>query len=232
MSKHIKIYDELEQGSDEWLQARCGIVTSSQVSSIITPKTLKPCKTKSGDPTAFAYEIASQRITQYVEPSFCNDHMLRGHIDEVEAKIVYNERYGKVRTVGFITNDKWGFTLGFSPDGLVDPDGLLECKSRLQKFQIETIVKDEAPSEYSLQLQHGLLVSERKWIDYLSYCGGLPMLKKPVAPNKEIQEAIIEAAKVFEKSVEEVIARYNEKLAANHDRLTPTERKIYEEITI
>ena len=50
-------------------------------------------------------------------------------------------------------------------------DGLIECKSRRQKFQVETISADQVPAEYMLQIQTGFLVSGRKWLDFISYCG-------------------------------------------------------------
>ena len=39
-----------------------------------------------------------------------------------------------------MTNDDHGVVIGYSPDGLVGDDGLIECKSRRQKYQIETIL--------------------------------------------------------------------------------------------
>ena len=40
----LKIFEDLEQGSPEWLAARCGIVTASVVGQLITPSTVKPAK--------------------------------------------------------------------------------------------------------------------------------------------------------------------------------------------
>ena len=77
---------------------------------------------------------------------------------------------------------------------MVGDDGLIECKSRRQRFQIQTIADDEVPADYMIQLQTGLLVSERKWIDFISYSGGLPMFVKRVEPIPEYQEAIVSFA--------------------------------------
>jgi hypothetical protein len=35
----LQVFHHLEQGTDEWLKARCGIVTASVVGQFITPKT-------------------------------------------------------------------------------------------------------------------------------------------------------------------------------------------------
>ena len=37
----LTVYHELEQGTDEWLAARCGILTASTIGQLITPKTVK-----------------------------------------------------------------------------------------------------------------------------------------------------------------------------------------------
>lgn len=223
----IKIYHELEQGSDEWFKARCGLLTASEMKLILTPK-LKICS--NDKERAHVYEIASQKISGYVEPSYIGDDMLRGSQDEIDAREVYIENYEDVKEVGFITNDKWGFTLGYSPDGLVGPKGLIEVKSRKQKFQIETIAKNEVPAEYIFQLQFGMLVSERGWIDFISYSAGLPMFKKTVYPDREIQVAIIESAQLFYKNVDKKIEEYKSELKRNKKNLIETERVIEEEM--
>ena len=78
--------------------------------------------------------------------------MLRGIEDEVEARILYAAQYAPVQDMGFITNDRWGFTLGFSPDGLIGDDGFLECKSRRQKFQVQTIIEKRPGRKHSHRL--------------------------------------------------------------------------------
>ncbi len=225
----IEIYEELEQGSPEWLSARCGLLTASEMKLIITP-TLEIAK--NDKEKKHLYEILAQRITNYVEPSYINDDMLRGGVDEIRAKALYEEKYVPIRNVGFITNDKWGFKLGFSPDGLVGDDGGVECKSRKQKLQIETILAQEVPKEHLLQVQTGLLVSERAWIDYISYCGGLPMCVLRVFQCPVIAAAILAAAQGFEDRLKAAWARYDELLANPVYKLTPTERiiEIEEEI--
>lgn len=222
----IVYHHDLEQGSDEWLAARCGILTASEMKLIVSP-TLKPAS--NDKERAHLYELLAQRITGHVEPHYVTDDMLRGHEDEVEARILYAERYAPVESAGFITNGKWGFTLGYSPDGLVGDDGLIECKSRRQKYQVQTIVENLGdigiPSEYVLQVQTGLLVSERKWLDFISYSGGLPMATIRVLPDPEVRAAILSAASDFEARLSDKLERYRALLASNA-RLIPTERRV------
>jgi hypothetical protein len=203
-----------------------GILTASEMKHIITPSKLQYAS--NDKERAHLYEITAQRISQYVEPAYISDDMLRGMDDECEVKNIYRQHFGEIEDVGFITNDKWGFVIGYSPDALVGNDGLIETKSRKQKFQIETILKDEMPIEYLIQVQTGLLVSQRAWCEFVSYCGGLPLYKKRIYPDAKVQEAIIAAAGEFYKKVDANIQDYNVRALG----LIKTERKIEQEITV
>lgn len=226
----ITYHDDLVQGSEEWLAARCGLLTASEMHLIVTP-TLKAASNEKE--RSHLYELLAQRITGYVEPRYISDDMLRGMDDEITARALYAKTYAPVKECGFITNDKWDFTLGYSPDALVGDDGVIECKSRSQKWQIRTLC-DYAPingidPDFMIQVQTGLLVSEREWCDLVSYCGGLPMVTTRVYPDKKIQDAIIEAAMGFENRLAEKLAVF-ENLMQSDKRLIPTERKIIQEI--
>lgn len=223
----IQIYRDLVQGSDEWLTARCGILTASEMNRIITP-TLKVARNEKA--SAHLFELLAQRITNYVEPHYISDDMLRGQVDEIEARLLYAKHYAPVEEVGFITNDEWGFTIGYSPDGLVGDAGLIECKSRRQKFQAETIIAGEMPDDFAIQVQTGLLVSGRQWCDFVSYCGGMPMATIRVHADDVIQDAIIEAATDFELRMSKMLERYQ--TALTDGRLIPTERRIEQEMFI
>lgn len=224
----IKYYHDIEQGSDEWLAVRQGILTASEMRLILTPT----MRTASNDKErAHMFEILGQRITGYTEPHYISDDMLRGHEDEVAARIRYAEHFAPVTECGFVTNDDHGVVIGYSPDGLVGDDGLIECKSRRQKYQIETILADEVPAEYLLQCQTGLLVTGRKWLDFVSYCGGLPMFVKRVWPCQEIHRAILDAALAFEQRLAAAQTRYDE-WRNRQPVVIHTERTIEQEIMI
>lgn len=223
----ITLHREIIQGSDEWYELRRGLLTASEMKLCVTP-TLKVADNEKT--RAHAYELLAQRITGYVEPHYISDDMIRGNEDEVRARIAYAEAYAPVEEIGFITNDKFGFTIGCSPDGLVGDDGMIECKSRRQKYQVETILNDAMPDDYVLQVQTALLVSERKWCDFITYSGGLPMFTKRIEADFAIQEAIIRGATAFETKLKEMHDLYNLRIAKEGARLIPTERVIEEEM--
>lgn len=223
----ITYHNDIEQGTEEWHELRCGILTASEMKLILTPT----LKTANNDKArAHVWEIAAQRITRYTEPSYIGDAMLRGWDDEIKARDLYSKTRAPVTETGIITCDDFGFTIGYSPDGLVGDDGLIECKSRNQKYQVETISTGEVPQEYMLQLQTGLLVTKRKWIDFISYSGGLPMFVQRVLPDADIQAAIVLAATEFEAKVVQAVQSFHDNVAANG--YPATEREIVQEMFI
>lgn len=244
----ITYHPDLVQGSEEWFAARCGLLTASEMHLIVRPppkvetrikKNGEPYKQREYTPaesaaeSAHLYELLAQRITNYVEPTYVSDGMLRGKEDEIDAVELYSKTYAPVESVGFVTNNKWGFMIGYSPDGLVGADGLVECKSRNQKYQIRTIVDFVSASaidpDFMIQTQTGLLVTERAWCDLISYCGGLPMATVRVWPDEKIQAAILDAASAFEARLAKAYETYLSVVASNA-RLIPTQRKIEQEI--
>jgi hypothetical protein len=214
----LQVFNELEQGTDEWLAARCGIVTASVVGQLITPKTIKPAVNDTS--RGLVATLAAERITGHVEPIQANAAMERGTLDEPYAREIYSEHHAPATEVGFMVRDDWGFKLGYSPDGLVGDDGLIEIKSRNQKIQLSTILADEVPLANMAQCQAGLLVSGREWIDYVSYSGGMPLYVKRVLPDLRWIEAIIAAVDAFEADAALMVANYQDSIAG----LPATER--------
>lgn len=224
----LVIHEEVLQGSDAWVEIRRGLLTASEMKNIITPAKLQYAQ--NDKERTHLYELLAQRITGWVEPFYVSDDMLRGQVDEIEAREKYHTTYAPVTNVGFITNDKWGFTLGYSPDGLVGDDGAIECKSRRAKYQIETILANDMPDDYRIQVQTGLLVSERKWCDFITYSAGLPMMTHRVYADPIVQEAILKAASIFHSKMDAMLASYNDRLKDATMRLIPTERRIEKEM--
>lgn len=202
----LKVYEDLEQGTDEWLQARAGIVTASTVGQLITTKTVKPASNETS--RALTAHLVAERITGYVEPTYVSADMERGNLSEPYARDLYGMHYAPVTEVGFMKLERKGFRLGYSPDGLVNDDGLIEIKSPRQKTHLATILADEVPPHYMAQCQAGLLVSGREWLDFVSYCGGLPLYRKRVYPLTQWQEAITQAVERFESEAAVMIAQF------------------------
>lgn len=220
MSLHV--FAHLVQGTDEWIEARRGIVTASVVGQLITPKTVKPASNT--DTRALTALLVAERITGWVEPAYVSHDMLCGSLDEPVARAVYAAHYAPVTEVGFMVRDDWDYRIGYSPDGLVGDDGLIEIKSRRPKAQLSTVLADEVPAENVAQIQCGLLVSGRQWCDYVSFCGGMPLWTKRVYPNERWFDAIITAVAGFEQNAAAMVAAYQAAVAG----LPATERSTYD----
>lgn len=203
----LRNYTELEQGSEDWLAARLGIVTASVVGQLITP-TLKVANNDTS--RSVTLTLLAERITGHSEPVYVSDDMMRGQMDEPIARAYYAEHHAPVTETGFMVEDGWGFDLGYSPDGLVGDDGLIEIKSRKPKIQLRTILSGEPPAENIAQMQAGMLVSGRKWCDYISWCGGMPPFVKRVHADQKWADVIVEAVRAFEEDAREKEADYLE----------------------
>ncbi|ROR91728.1 lambda exonuclease family protein [Nocardioides aurantiacus] len=157
--------------------------------------------------------LVAERITGISETLPPNRDMNRGIWSEPYARDLYAAHYGKVAEVGFMRYDGDGWTLGYSPDGLVGDDGLIEIKAPRSKTQVLTVLTDDVPAHYMAQCQAGLLASGRKWLDFVSYAGGMHVYVKRVLPDPAWFAAIEAACRTFETTAAAMVADYHERVA-------------------
>jgi hypothetical protein len=219
-------FPDLIQGSEEWLAARRGLVTASVVKQLVTATTVKPANNDYS--RALTALLVAERITGYTDPVYVSDDMLRGHEDEPRARDLYSEHYAPARESGFMVREEDGWRLGYSPDGLVGDDGLIEVKAPRAKKHLQTILSGQVPPEHMPQIQAGLLVSGRQWLDFISYSGGMPMWCKRVEPDQRWFDAIETAVIQFEERAAEMVAAYQTATAG----LPQTERVIEMEMIL
>jgi hypothetical protein len=202
----ITYHHNIEQGTPEWHDLRRGVLTSTAIKTLITPTG----KLADNDKTrAHVYEVAAQRITGRTEEGYQSFDMMRGHFEEVLARDLYAQHYAPVTECGFVTNNKLGFLVGYSPDGLVGEHGLIEIKSAKSKIQVQRIADGVIPTEHIAQVQTGLWVTGRAWCDFISYSNGMAMMAVRVHSDPDYHALIEQAAIAFEAKVAEVIAAYN-----------------------
>lgn len=218
MSLHI--HDEIDQRTPEWFEQRRGMVTASVVGKLVTAKTVKVAS--NDESRGLCAQLTAERVNGWSDdPMFTSADMERGIEHEPVAREKYAERIdAPVKTVGFMVRDDWGYSIGYSPDALVGDDGLLEIKCPRAKGHLTTVVTGVVPAHHMAQLQCGLLVSGRKWIDFVSFCAGMPMFVKRVTPDPRWQEAIVEAVAAFEQASADLASAF----FAAADGLPPTER--------
>lgn len=172
--------------------------------------------------------LVAERLTGWTDPTFTSDDMWRGIEDEPRAREMYAKHYAPVTEVGFLVRQEDGWTLGCSPDGLVGDDGMLEIKSRRPKNHLATVLADKVPAENMAQCQAALLVSGRKWLDYISFAGGMAFWPKRVFPDERWFKAIEEACRTFEHAAESMANTYLTRV----DGLPKAERIIEMEMSL
>lgn len=192
---------DVPQRSPEWYAARRGLITASVVGQLVTP-TLKIANNDTS--RGVIASLVAERVTQEVEdPGYLGRDVERGVLYEP----VIRDRYAEVRDVtvtevGFMTRTlPGGAVLGYSPDGLVGDDGLIEAKAPRSKGHLQTVIADTVPAQYVAQCQAALLVSGRAWIDYLSAAAGRLYIKR-VLPDEQWQNAITAAVIAAEVEIE------------------------------
>lgn len=155
---------DFEQGSPEWFQARCGIATASEFSKIITTTGKPSTQREAYLNTKVAELLAGGEVEKWEG----NQWTERGN--ELEANAVAYYEFindAECKPVGFVTDDER--TYGASPDRLIGDDGLLEVKCPAPHTHVSYLREGKLPTNYFIQVQGQLLVTERKWCDFISY---------------------------------------------------------------
>lgn len=161
---------------------------------------------------AITATLAAERVTGFTEDTPMSRDMYRGVWSEPFARDLYSGHYEQAVEVGFMRRDEDGWTLGYSPDGLVGEDGLIEIKAPRSKTQLLTAITDEVPAHYMAQCQAGLLVSGRKWLDFVSYVGGMHIYVKRVTPDPQWFAVIEAACCTFETNAAALVDTYSKRV--------------------
>lgn len=183
------IHENLIQGTPEWHKVRSGKFTASTFVDLFAKETTQAYQGAIND-------VVYGKLTGEPVESFSNDIMKRGNEMEPFAREQYElETFNKVNQVGFIELNEW---VGYSPDGLIGDDGLLEIKCPKHSTLIEYHLSQKIPTKYYWQMQGGLYVTGRLWCDYYVYHPKL----KPLLIRVERNEPDI---KLLEEKLNEVI---------------------------
>ena len=165
---------KLTQGDSEWKQARSGKVTASRAKDA---RDRLKSGAASGKQIAYACQVALERVSQQpADATFENWQMREGHIQEPIARAAYERRTGNlVDEVGAFATDDDLFM--YSPDGVIDDDGLLEVKTLFSPERIMTIVGNGDMSDFIDQCMFGLWLTGRQWIDLVVWVPALEHMR-------------------------------------------------------
>lgn len=154
------IHNILQQGTEEWFAIRKGKMTASSACEIGNAG-------KGLD--TYINKLMAEFYSSGERESFSNADTKRGIELEAQARDLYELRtMSEVSQVGFIENDEYS---GCSLDGLVDEDGLIEIKCPKDEVYFKYLLngEKEIDSKYIWQMQMQMMISNRKWCDFLAY---------------------------------------------------------------
>ena len=156
------------QGTPEWLALRAGIPTASNFDMIVTPKGKASTQSE-----RYMHTLLAERIMGHPVLEVVTTWMDRGSQLEAQAVAYYEgQRDISTEKIGFLTNDDG--TIGASPDRFVGDDGLLEIKVPKEHTHVGYLLTRSVDSAYYPQVQGQLWISERKWLDIMSYHPEMP----------------------------------------------------------
>lgn len=196
----MEIHKDLEQRTDEWYELRRKYpLTASNAQAI--GNGAKGLETLIWDVLAEKYSFADKE-------NITNKDMERGVELEAQARAIYELETGNIVTeVGFVTNEKVSPVCGASPDGMIGEDGLLEIKcfedAKHFKYAVNGL---EIESKYEWQVQMQMLVTERRWCDFVAYNPNYKksLLVKRIEADAEKQKQIIEGLGIGAKLIKEI----------------------------
>ena len=219
---------EALQGSAEWLQARAGCITASNFSAAISVLTRTSGEKRAGDPTdaadKYAGTVALERISQrpYGEPvkAWVLD---RGHELELIARVRYESRTGLLAEEAGVckTDDNW---FGYSTDGLVDDDCLIEIKCPIDPNKIAAMFKTGDVSEYIHQIQGGLWITGRTWCDFIMYVPDLvsvgnDLYVKRIYRDDDFIDSMVDQLMKFRSTVQQRESLFRRPFSSNADQI-------------
>jgi len=195
----MKIYN-FEQRTPEWYAVRNLKLTASHACEIGNcGKGLE----------SYIIKIMSEHYTKNQEESFANPSMDRGKELESEAISIYELETGQTVTkVGFVEASDHS---GCSPDGLVCDDGGIEIKCHKGEIYMNLIFDQKIDTKYDWQIQMNLLLTGRKWWDYVAYS---PYFKRPLFikrfyPDLEKQKMLLKGIEIGTQKIKEKLAIAN-----------------------
>lgn len=166
-SIYLIIHKDIIQRSPDWYQIRLGRVGGTDAEAFAV-------KGKSASGLgAGALSIMNKKLYELLtgnhadENGFVSDAMQRGIDLEPEAVQEYETRnLLSVEQIGYVT---FGPFFGYSPDGFVGEDGLIEVKCPQGPEYVRMLSGGEIKPEYYAQMQYGMFLTNRDWCDFVCY---------------------------------------------------------------
>lgn len=201
----------IEQGSAEWHQQRAGKITASRFADVIT------INSKTGKPTAardsYMREIVASILSGRPRHEIGSKSLSWGREVEGYAREAYELETGRLVVPSkFLLHPEYDY-IGASPDGLVGDDGGIEVKCpHDEAIHILTYMKG-MPKDHIPQVQGNMLVTGRKWWDFISYdprqATAFRLYHQPVIRDDAyINDVLLPGLQAFWLEVQEMLAHF------------------------
>lgn len=203
------IHEDFRQWSDEWYQIRFGRIGSSEAAPLLVNG--KGDGGIGAGMRTLIYKKAAELLTAGpVDSDYTSPAMERGIEMEPLARQRYaEEKFCSVQQVGYIS---LGDHAGYSPDGLIGEDGLIELKCPGSVEYVRFFDTQEIDASHLAQMQWGLFVSGRQWCDYVVYNPDFrpDMVVVRVWPDEATQLRFMGMLRVFEIELKRVVGAFRE----------------------
>lgn len=170
----VRAKSRADAEKDAWRMARLGKITGSRFGQVRQNN-----KGEWGE-TAMSYlfELVSEWLTGAPADQFSTTATNWGIEHEPEALELYRTTTGYDLQPGRFFQMQGMSLVGSTPDGLIGSDGIVEAKCPwTPKNHMRTLISREVPDEYKDQVDGHLLVTGRKWCDFISYDPRIPAEK-------------------------------------------------------
>lgn len=177
----IREKSRIEADQADWHRARLGKITGSRFGVVK--------KTSRGDwgemAQTYLFELVAEWLSGEPAPYFTGNRATEwGTENEPAALELYQKKTGRNVSPGKFFQAKGFKFVGATPDGLIGKDGIIEAKCPYTpKNHMRTVLTKQVPDEYIDQVDGHLMVTGRKWCDFVSY--------DPRIPDERWQLAIV-----------------------------------------
>jgi exodeoxyribonuclease (lambda-induced) len=197
----MKLHTDIEQRSPEWHAIRKGKLTASNATAI--GNSGKGLET-------LVYTLLAEKYSKAEPEHYENDDILRGIQLEEAALAMYSaDKDKQIQRVAFVEIDKY---TGFSPDGFIDDNSIIEVKCPNDKNYFKLLIngEKEIDSSYRWQIQMQLLLSDREYCDLVFYNPNFDkdLLIFRILPDKEMQELLRTGLDKGVKMIKEIEKKY------------------------
>ena len=193
------IFIDCDQGSDEWLQARCGVVSASNFSKVFT--TVGKLSTSR---EGLINQLIAENLVGSPTETFKSEAMQRGNDLEPQARAMFEMLMDvEVKEVGFAIMEN--HRIGCSPDGLFGDTGL-EIKCPMASTHCAYLRANKLPSTYVQQVQGTMLLLGLQSYWFMSFHPDIKPLIIEVQRDDELlalaEPLLIETAEIIKSETE------------------------------